>query len=74
MKLNVLIHRTEEGGYWAEIPALPGCVSEGDTLDEMVFNIKEAAEAWLEVASERALQAVNMAKDETTSVFISLTA
>jgi predicted RNase H-like HicB family nuclease len=54
MKLKVLLHPAEEGGYWAEIPALPGCVSEGDTLDETLANIREAAEGWLEVADERA--------------------
>ncbi len=72
MKLNVLIHRAEEGGFWAEIPALPGCVSEGDTFDEMVFNIKEAAEAWLEVAAERTQRAISAAQEETTLMVIDL--
>ena len=54
MKLKVLIHSAEEGGYWAEVLALPGCVSEGDTRDEVLANIREAAEGWLEVAAERA--------------------
>ena len=54
MKLQVLIHPAEEGGYWAELPALPGCVSEGDTVDEVLSNIREAAEGWMEVATERA--------------------
>ena len=53
MKLKVLIHSAEEGGFWAEVPALPGCVSEGDTLEETLANIREAAEGWLEVATER---------------------
>jgi predicted RNase H-like HicB family nuclease len=53
MKIKVLVHMAEEGGYWAEIPALPGCVSEGDTWDEMIANIREAAEGWLEVSAER---------------------
>ncbi|MCC6125614.1 MAG: type II toxin-antitoxin system HicB family antitoxin [Pirellulales bacterium] len=52
MKLKVLIYPAEEGGYWAEIPSLPGCVSEGDSLDEIKANIREAAEGWLEVAEE----------------------
>ena len=50
MKLQVVIHPAEEGGFWAEIPAFSGCVSEGETLEETLFNIKEAAEGWLEVA------------------------
>jgi predicted RNase H-like HicB family nuclease len=54
MKLKVLLHVAEEGGFWAEVPALPGCVSEGDTFDEALANIREAAEGWLEVADERA--------------------
>jgi len=53
MKLKVLVHSAEEGGYWAEVPALPGCVSEGDTWDETLANIREAAEGWLEVSAER---------------------
>jgi predicted RNase H-like HicB family nuclease len=53
MKLKVLIHAAEEGGFWAEVPAFPGCVSEGDTLEEVRANIKESAEGWLESASER---------------------
>jgi predicted RNase H-like HicB family nuclease len=55
MKLKVIIHPAEEGGYWVEAPALPGCVSEGDTLEEALANIREAAEGWLEVASDRPL-------------------
>lgn len=54
MKLKVLIHPDETGGFWAEVPALPGCVSEGETLEETLANIREAAEGWLEVAAERA--------------------
>ena len=54
MKLKVLVHPAEEGGYWAEVPALPGCVSQGDSLDETLANIREAAEGWLEVSAERA--------------------
>ncbi len=55
MKLKVLVHSAEEGGFWAEVPALPGCVSEGETLDETLANVREAAEGWLEVATKRAL-------------------
>jgi len=54
MKLRVLVHPAEEGGYWAEVPALPGCVSEGGTLEETLANVREAAQGWLEVAAERA--------------------
>lgn len=54
MKLKVLVHSAEEGGFWAEVPALPGCVSEGETWDETLANIREAAEGWLEVSAEQA--------------------
>jgi len=53
MKLQVVIHPAEEGGFWAEIPGFAGCVSEGETLEETLLNIKEAAEGWLEVAAMR---------------------
>jgi predicted RNase H-like HicB family nuclease len=52
-ELQVVVHPAEEGGFWAEIPAFAGCVSEGETVEETLSNIKEAAEGWLEVASMR---------------------
>jgi predicted RNase H-like HicB family nuclease len=54
VKLRVVVHPAEEGGFWAEVPALPGCVSEGETLAETLANVREAAEGWLEVADQRA--------------------
>jgi predicted RNase H-like HicB family nuclease len=48
MKLKVVIHKAEEGGYWATVPALPGCVSEGDTWEEMLSNIREAIACYLD--------------------------
>jgi len=45
--LKVLIHKAEEGGYWAEVPALPGCVSQGETIDNVRSNVREAIEGWL---------------------------
>ena len=52
-KLTAVIHEAEEGGYWAEVPALRGCYSQGDTLAETKANIREAAEGWLEVRAEQ---------------------
>ena len=49
MKLKAIIHKANEGGYWAEVPALPGCVTQGETLPELRTNIKEAIEGWLAV-------------------------
>jgi len=54
--LKVLIHKAEEGGYWAEVPALPGCVSQGETMDEVRTNVREAIEGWL-LAEENTAQA-----------------
>ncbi|MEG3435604.1 type II toxin-antitoxin system HicB family antitoxin [Pannus brasiliensis CCIBt3594] len=51
MKINVIIHPAEEGGYWAEVPALPGCITEGDTEQEVIANLKDAIEGWLAVAN-----------------------
>ena len=45
---HIIIHDAEEGGYWAEVPSLPGCVSEGETLEEVVANIKEAMDLYIE--------------------------
>ncbi len=49
MKLKVIVHEAEEGGFWAEVPAIPGCVSQGGTIDELLSNIQEAVEACLSV-------------------------
>jgi predicted RNase H-like HicB family nuclease len=49
MIIRAIVHEAEEGGYWAEIPALPGCYTEGETLEELAANIKEAATGFLAV-------------------------
>lgn len=48
MNFNVILHR-ENNGYWAEVPALKGCFSQGDTLEEVTENVKNAIKAWLSV-------------------------
>ena len=53
MKIRAIVHPAEEGGYWAEVPALPGCVTEGDTMEEVVANLQDAIEGWLDVANIR---------------------
>ncbi len=47
MKLKAIVHEAEEGGYWAEVPALPGCVTQGETKLELEANLREAITAWL---------------------------
>jgi predicted RNase H-like HicB family nuclease len=54
--LKVLIHAADEGVFWAEVPALPGCVSQGETIDEVRTNVREAIEGWL-LAEDAALPA-----------------
>jgi len=51
MKISAVIHPAEEGSYWAEVPALPGCITEGDNLDEVMKNLQDAIEGWLSVAN-----------------------
>ena len=49
MKLKVVVHTAEEGGYWAEVPSIPGCATEGDTFEELLGNLYEAVEGCLSV-------------------------
>ena len=44
MKIKVVVHEAEEGGFWAEVPAIPGCATQGETMDELVRNLHEAIE------------------------------
>jgi predicted RNase H-like HicB family nuclease len=47
MKIKVVVHEAEEGGYWAEVPAIPGCATQGDTMKELMANLLEAIEGCL---------------------------
>lgn len=49
MKLKIVLHEAKEGGYWAEVPSIPGCVTQGDSFEELLANIYEAVEACLSV-------------------------
>lgn len=49
MKLKVVIHEAEEGGFWAEVPSIPGCATEGDTFEELLQNLYDAIEGCLSV-------------------------
>jgi predicted RNase H-like HicB family nuclease len=46
MEYTILIHQAEEGGFWSEVAALPGCYSQGETIDETLRNTKEAIESY----------------------------
>jgi predicted RNase H-like HicB family nuclease len=49
LKIRVVVHEAEEGGYWAEVPAIPGCATQGDTFEELLKNLYEAVEGCLAV-------------------------
>jgi predicted RNase H-like HicB family nuclease len=49
MKIKIVVHEAEEGGFWAEVPAIPGCATEGETMDELLRNVREAIEGCLSV-------------------------
>jgi predicted RNase H-like HicB family nuclease len=50
MILKVVVHKSEDGGFWGEVPALPGCASQGETIPQLMDRVKEAALGWLGVA------------------------
>ena len=49
MKLKVVVHEAEEGGFWAEVPAIPGCCTQGETFEKLLENLYEAVEGCLSV-------------------------
>lgn len=49
MKIKVIVHGAEEGGYWAEVPSIPGCSTQGETFEELLQNLYEAVEGCLSV-------------------------
>ena len=52
MKIKVVVHEAEEGGYWAEVPAIPGCATQGETFEDLLKNLYEAVEGCLSVDVE----------------------
>ncbi len=56
MHVKAIIHDDESGGYWAEVPALPGCATQGDTMEELLANLREAIEGCLSVDVEPSLR------------------
>ena len=49
MKLKVIIHEAEEGGFWAEVPAIPGCMTQGETIKDLIENLYDAVEGCLSI-------------------------
>ena len=52
MKIKVIIHPAEEGGFWAEVPAIQGCATQGETIEELLTKLYEAVEACLSIDLE----------------------
>jgi predicted RNase H-like HicB family nuclease len=48
MQYTVIVHNAEDGGYWVEVPSLPGCFSQGETIDEALSNVREAIEVHIQ--------------------------
>lgn len=66
MTLKAIVHKAEEGGYWAEVPSLPGCLTQAETRDELKANLREAIELWFSVGDE-------MMKSNPSDEFLELT-
>lgn len=52
MEYTIIIHEAEEGGFWAEVPALPGCFAQGETIEQTIENAKEAMKSHIEGLKE----------------------
>jgi predicted RNase H-like HicB family nuclease len=52
MTIRAIVHRADEGGFWAEVPSIPGCATQGETMEELRFNLREAIEGCLSVPVE----------------------
>jgi predicted RNase H-like HicB family nuclease len=49
MTIQIVVHEADEGGFWAEVPAIPGCATQGETMEELLHNVREAIEGCLSV-------------------------
>ena len=52
MRIRVIVHKAEEGGFWAEVPSIPGCATQGETMQEIEANVREAIEGCLSLDVE----------------------
>ena len=59
MKLKVVIHEAEEGGYWAEVPSIPGCATQAESFEDLLTNLYEAIEGCLSVEVREAPVSAN---------------
>ena len=70
MKLNAIFEPQKDGGYTAYIPALPGCISEGETLDETKRNLQQALEGYVLVANRRSLQIAKKSRAKAVALTV----
>ncbi len=70
MKLKVVVHEAEEGGYWAEVPSIPGCATQGETLEELIQNVREAIRGCLSVDIELSESANESGKARVLAVAV----
>ena len=69
MKLKVIIHEEKKNGYWAEVPSLPGCYTQANTMEALISNIYEAVEGYLKVREKEAEKSFRKTKHEKYNVF-----
>ena len=71
MEYSVVVHEADEGGFWVEVPALPGCYSQGESIDEALSNVREAISLYLESLRDEGKDAPN---DEDVVFKVAVTA
>src|SRR5512140_1659307 len=64
MTVRAIVHKAEEGGFWAEVPSIPGCATQGETMEELRFNLREAIEGCVSASPDERLAALRTAIDE----------
>ena len=64
MKIRAIVHKAEEGGFWAEVPSIPGCATQGETMEELKENLSEAIDGYVSVSPDERLEALRTAIDE----------
>jgi predicted RNase H-like HicB family nuclease len=55
MTIQAIVRKADEGGYWAEVPSIPGCATQGETMDELTANLREAVTGCLSIAVDEPL-------------------
>lgn len=56
MTIKAIVYEAEQGGFWAKVPSMPGCHTQGETMEELVANLQEVVDLWMEVDQERKLE------------------